>query len=155
MVRSRYGNGGGGGSGPYGGDNIPLTAPTDDYSDYSDDTDSTSGSSSSSSSLQHTPRSSEEYRDYALNSGGDAGRPPRKAICLALALLLSGIALLTLGLMLVTGLIDSDYWKRGFILLLVGALVFLPGFFVSRIALYSYLGYRGFSYQDIPEFYAD
>ena len=36
--------------------------------------------------------------------------------------------------------------------LIIGILVFLPGFYHLRIAYYASKGYRGYSYDDIPDF---
>ena len=36
--------------------------------------------------------------------------------------------------------------------LIIGILVFLPGFYHLRIAYYVSKGYRGYSYDDIPDF---
>lgn len=36
--------------------------------------------------------------------------------------------------------------------LIIGVLVFLPGFYHLRIAYYASKGYRGYSYDDIPDF---
>lgn len=37
-------------------------------------------------------------------------------------------------------------------MLIIGVLVFLPGFYHLRIAFYASKGYRGYSYDDIPDF---
>lgn len=36
--------------------------------------------------------------------------------------------------------------------IIIGLLVFLPGFYHLRIAYYAAKGYRGYSYDDIPDF---
>lgn len=36
--------------------------------------------------------------------------------------------------------------------LIIGILVFLPGFYHLRIAYFASKGYRGYSYDDIPDF---
>lgn len=36
--------------------------------------------------------------------------------------------------------------------LIIGVLVFLPGFYHLRIAYYASKGYRGYTYDDIPDF---
>lgn len=37
-------------------------------------------------------------------------------------------------------------------ILIIGILVFLPGFYHLRIAYYASKGYPGYSYDDIPDF---
>ncbi|KAG7274528.1 hypothetical protein CRUP_023905 [Coryphaenoides rupestris] len=63
---------------------------------------------------------------------------PYKAIALATFLFLIGSLL-----------IHSD---RTVPVLIIGILVFLPGFYHLRIAYYASKGYRGYSYDDIPDF---
>lgn len=41
---------------------------------------------------------------------------------------------------------------RAIPVLIIGILVFLPGFYHLRIAYYASKGYRGYSYDDIPDF---
>ncbi|CAB1318473.1 unnamed protein product [Coregonus sp. 'balchen'] len=63
---------------------------------------------------------------------------PYKAIALATFLFLIGSLL-----------IHPD---RTVPVLIIGILVFLPGFYHLRIAYYASKGYRGYSYDDIPDF---
>lgn len=42
--------------------------------------------------------------------------------------------------------------ERAIPVLIIGILVFLPGFYHLRIAYYAAKGYRGYSYDDIPDF---
>ncbi|KAJ7418596.1 hypothetical protein WISP_58218 [Willisornis vidua] len=44
---------------------------------------------------------------------------------------------------------DTD---RAIPVLIIGILVFLPGFYHLRIAYFASQGYRGYSYDDIPDF---
>nr|DAD45772.1 TPA_asm: hypothetical protein HUJ06_004002 [Nelumbo nucifera] len=57
-------------------------------------------------------------------------RPPIKEIALAISLLIFG----TLGLFFTA----------------LGAVLFIPGFYYTRIAYYAYKGYKGFSFSNIP-----
>uniref|UniRef100_A0A671SB05 Transmembrane protein 230 n=1 Tax=Sinocyclocheilus anshuiensis TaxID=1608454 RepID=A0A671SB05_9TELE len=50
------------------------------------------------------------------------------------------------------GYIDLQHRDRTIPVLVIGILVFLPGFYHLRIAYYASKGYRGFSYDDIPDF---
>uniref|UniRef100_UPI00398F1343 transmembrane protein 230-like isoform X2 n=1 Tax=Pristiophorus japonicus TaxID=55135 RepID=UPI00398F1343 len=77
---------------------------------------------------------------------------PYKAIALATILFLIGSLLITVGTLLLTGYIDSSYSDTTWPVLIIGILVFLPGFYHLRIAYYASRGYRGYSYDDIPDF---
>lgn len=46
----------------------------------------------------------------------------------------------------------SQHSDRTVPVLIIGILVFLPGFYHLRIAYYASKGYRGYSYDDIPDF---
>uniref|UniRef100_A0A3Q0QTV3 Transmembrane protein 230 n=1 Tax=Amphilophus citrinellus TaxID=61819 RepID=A0A3Q0QTV3_AMPCI len=69
---------------------------------------------------------------------------PYKAIALATVLFLIG----SLNLLSHT---FSCYY-RTVPVLIIGILVFLPGFYHLRIAYYASKGYPGYSYDDIPDF---
>lgn len=49
-------------------------------------------------------------------------------------------------------LCHSQHRDRTIPVLIIGILVFLPGFYHLRIAYYASKGYRGYSYDDIPDF---
>ncbi|XP_073509751.1 transmembrane protein 230 [Phyllobates terribilis] len=77
---------------------------------------------------------------------------PYKAIALATILFLIGTLLIVIGSLLLTGHIGSGGNERAIPVLIIGILVFLPGFYHLRIAYYASKGYRGYSYDDIPDF---
>ncbi|XP_045188509.2 transmembrane protein 230-like [Mercenaria mercenaria] len=77
---------------------------------------------------------------------------PTKAIALATTLFVVGSVLLVVGSLLMTGYIDAKYGDRTWPVLILGSIMFIPGFYHVRIAYYAYKGYAGFSYEDIPEF---
>ncbi|XP_038641258.1 transmembrane protein 230a [Scyliorhinus canicula] len=77
---------------------------------------------------------------------------PYKAIALAVILFLIGSLLITIAALLLTGYISSSYSDTTWPVLIIGILVFLPGFYHLRIAYYASRGYRGYSYDDIPDF---
>ncbi|KAL5021297.1 hypothetical protein ScPMuIL_000452 [Solemya velum] len=77
---------------------------------------------------------------------------PYKAILLAAVLFLTGSLLIIIGALLLTGYISSEYADRTWPVLIIGALMFIPGAYHVRIAYYAFKGYTGFSYDDIPEF---
>ncbi|KAJ8347107.1 hypothetical protein SKAU_G00285080 [Synaphobranchus kaupii] len=77
---------------------------------------------------------------------------PYKAIALAAFLFLIGSLLIIIGALLLAGYIHVSHPDRTVPVLIIGILVFLPGFYHLRIAYYASKGYRGYSYEDIPDF---
>ncbi|XP_018587121.1 transmembrane protein 230b [Scleropages formosus] len=77
---------------------------------------------------------------------------PYKAIALAAVLFLIGSVLIIIGALLLTGYIEVSHPDRTIPVLIIGILVFLPGFYHLRIAYYAWRGYHGYSYEDIPDF---
>ncbi|KAI5620059.1 transmembrane protein 230 [Silurus asotus] len=77
---------------------------------------------------------------------------PYKAIALATFLFLVGSLLIIIGSLLLTRYIHVENPERTIPVLIIGVLVFLPGFYHLRIAFYAAKGYRGYSYDDIPDF---
>nr|XP_057921152.1 transmembrane protein 230-like isoform X1 [Doryrhamphus excisus] len=77
---------------------------------------------------------------------------PYKAIALAVFLFLVGTLLITFGGLLLAGTIVVEHPDRTIPVIIIGILVFLPGFYHLRIAYYAAKGYRGYSYDDIPDF---
>uniref|UniRef100_A0A2K6KKZ8 Transmembrane protein 230 n=1 Tax=Rhinopithecus bieti TaxID=61621 RepID=A0A2K6KKZ8_RHIBE len=72
---------------------------------------------------------------------------PYKTLALATVLFLIGAFLIIIGSLLLKG--GADRAVPG---LIIGILVFLPGFYHLRIAYYTSKGYPGYSYDDIPDF---
>ncbi|KAK9522521.1 transmembrane protein 230b [Anarhichas minor] len=77
---------------------------------------------------------------------------PYKAIALATVLFLIGSLLIVIGSLLLAGYFGATHSDRTFPVLIIGILVFLPGIYHLRIAYYASKGYRGYSYDDIPDF---
>ena len=75
---------------------------------------------------------------------------PTRSIIIAIFLFLLGLAMLTLGVLLLTGIIESKFWDRCYPLLFLGTIVFIPGAYHVRIAYCAWRGYHGYSYDDIP-----
>uniref|UniRef100_A0A3Q4I150 Transmembrane protein 230 n=2 Tax=Pseudocrenilabrinae TaxID=318546 RepID=A0A3Q4I150_NEOBR len=75
---------------------------------------------------------------------------PYKAIALATILFLIGSLLIIIGALLLAGYFGHT--DRTVPVLIIGILVFLPGFYHLRIAYYASKGYPGYSYDDIPDF---
>lgn len=74
---------------------------------------------------------------------------PQGAIALAVVLLVTGTSLLIYGAKHLAGhIIRTDGAGWGFIIL--GSITFIPGMYVTTIALGSWLGLHGFKYSQIP-----
>ncbi|CDY39148.1 BnaA07g01440D [Brassica napus] len=76
-----------------------------------------------------------------------SNRPPVKEISLAVSLLLFGILGIVSGFFMAYNRYCE--WSRIFFIVL-GCLLFIPGFYYTRIAYYAYKGYKGFSFSNIP-----
>lgn len=76
-------------------------------------------------------------------------KPPVKEISLALALLVVGTFGMIMGFFMMYNKIGGDR-GHGIFFMILGALLFLPGFYYTRIAYYAYKGYKGFSFSNIP-----
>ncbi|XP_008302416.1 transmembrane protein 230-like [Stegastes partitus] len=79
-------------------------------------------------------------------------RVPYKAIALAIFLFLIGSLLIIFGALLLSGTIQVEHPDRTIPVIIIGIVVFLPGFYHLRIAYYAAKGHRGYSYDDIPDF---
>jgi len=77
---------------------------------------------------------------------------PYKAILMATVLFFGGTLLIIIGSLLLSGHIDVKYADRTWPVLLLGLLMFIPGVYHVRIAVYAWKGYAGYSYDDIPDF---
>ncbi|XP_049906925.1 transmembrane protein 230b [Epinephelus moara] len=77
---------------------------------------------------------------------------PYKAIALAAVLFLIGSLLIIIGSLFLAGYFGAPHSDRTIPVLIIGILVFLPGIYHLRIAYYASKGYRGYSYDDIPDF---
>lgn len=77
---------------------------------------------------------------------------PWKAIILSTILSIGGFILLLVGILIVTGHIDAQYQDRMHSMIVLGAIMFLPGAYHLRIAFCAFRNIPGYSYDDIPEF---
>ncbi|KAK3743712.1 hypothetical protein QZH41_012397, partial [Actinostola sp. cb2023] len=50
------------------------------------------------------------------------------------------------------GYVAAQYADRTYPLLIIGSLMFIPGFYHVRLAYCAWKGYRGYSFDDIPDF---
>ncbi|WVZ57326.1 hypothetical protein U9M48_007724 [Paspalum notatum var. saurae] len=76
---------------------------------------------------------------------------PWKSIALALFLLLLGTSLLFLSYFIFTGHMEGDS-SQAYGLLFLGFLSFLPGFYETRVAYYSWRGAPGYTFASIPDY---
>jgi hypothetical protein len=74
---------------------------------------------------------------------------PYRAIFMALLMFLFGITLIILGVLSLTNVILQEYYDRSWIILLLGILIWLPGFYHLRIAYFAWRKYDGYSFEDI------
>ncbi|KAL3526551.1 hypothetical protein ACH5RR_011207 [Cinchona calisaya] len=86
--------------------------------------------------------------DYAPKS---YDKIPWKSIFLALFLLLVGCLLLLLASFIFTGHMAGEL-SQAYSLLGLGVLAFLPGFYETRIAYYSWKGAQGYNFASIPDY---
>ncbi|PKU79817.1 transmembrane protein 230-like [Dendrobium catenatum] len=78
-----------------------------------------------------------------------SSRPPIKEIVFAVALLVFGSLSIIAGLIMATHQIGGDR-VHGIFFAGLGSVLFLPGFYYTRIAYYAYKGYKDFSFDNIP-----
>uniref|UniRef100_A0A0D9WKC0 Uncharacterized protein n=1 Tax=Leersia perrieri TaxID=77586 RepID=A0A0D9WKC0_9ORYZ len=76
---------------------------------------------------------------------------PWKSIALALFLLLLGSSLLFLSYFIFTAHMEGDN-SQAYGLLFLGILSFLPGFYETRVAYYSWRGAPGYTFASIPDY---
>ncbi|KMZ73206.1 hypothetical protein ZOSMA_150G00050 [Zostera marina] len=76
-------------------------------------------------------------------------KPPIKEIALAVSLLVFGTLGIVLGLIMAANRVGGDR-AHGIFFAVLGSVLFLPGFYYTRIAYYAYKGYKGFSFANIP-----
>ncbi|XP_072977333.1 uncharacterized protein [Typha angustifolia] len=76
-------------------------------------------------------------------------RPPIKEIALAVALLVFGSLGIVLGAIMAANHVGGDR-THGVFFAILGSVLFIPGFYYTRIAYYAYKGYKGFSFSNIP-----
>lgn len=95
---------------------------------------------------------SESSFDPRFDMSAEASdRIPWKSIGLAVFLLLFGCILLILSLLVFTEHMGGDK-SQAYGLLGLGTLTFLPGFYETRIAYYSWRGAQGYRFAAIPSY---
>ncbi|KAL8138228.1 hypothetical protein V2J09_004229 [Rumex salicifolius] len=81
---------------------------------------------------------------YAIHN-----RPPIKEIVLAVSLLVFGVLGIIIGIFMAANHAGGDT-AHGMFFSILGAVLFIPGFYYTRIAYYAWKGYKGFSFANIP-----
>ncbi|CAN6216064.1 unnamed protein product, partial [Urochloa humidicola] len=84
--------------------------------------------------------------------GGAVGGPrgaPVKEIAFAAALLAFGVLGVVAGSFMAAHQVGGDS-AHGIFFAVLGVVMFIPGFYYTRIAYYAYKGYKGFSFSNIP-----
>ncbi|KAF7806707.1 transmembrane protein 230-like [Senna tora] len=76
-------------------------------------------------------------------------KPPIKEIALALSLLVFGTLGIVIGSLMAYNHVGGDS-THGLFFAILGTVLFIPGFYYTRIAYYAYKGYKGFSFSNIP-----
>ncbi|KAF7837979.1 transmembrane protein 230-like [Senna tora] len=81
---------------------------------------------------------------YVVNN-----KPPIKEIGLAVALLVFGTLGIVIGSIMTYNRVGGDR-AHGLFFAILGTILFIPGFYYTRIAYFAYKGYKGFSFANIP-----
>ncbi|PIN08606.1 putative membrane protein [Handroanthus impetiginosus] len=99
------------------------------------------------------------YVDHAFSISDDdimmetsyavSNKPPIKEISLAVALFVFGTLGIVLGIAMAVNKVGGDR-AHGLFFAILGGILFIPGFYHTRIAYYAYKGYKGFSFSNIP-----
>ena len=76
---------------------------------------------------------------------------PYKEITLAVVLLVLGTIMLTLGSLMLTGHLP-DAFDRGYPLVILGAILFIPGSYNTYTAYWAWRGAEGYSFSQIPQY---
>ncbi|GAB2267391.1 hypothetical protein Dimus_002376 [Dionaea muscipula] len=87
--------------------------------------------------------------DLMIDSYSVNNRPPIKEIALAVSLLVFGVIGIGLGLFMTANRVGGDT-GHGLFFTILGGVLFIPGFYYTRIAYYAWKGYKGFSFSNIP-----
>ena len=90
-------------------------------------------------------------RSHLVKFKKNSTRIPYKAIACATAQFLIGAFLIVTGCLLLVGYISKVGANRAVAVLIVGILVFLPGFYHLLIAYRAHRGCQGCSYSDLPD----
>ncbi|XP_034847326.1 transmembrane protein 230-like [Mirounga leonina] len=90
-------------------------------------------------------------RSHLLKFKKSSTKIPYRAIACAAAQFLIGAFLVIVGCLLLAGYISKVGANRAVPVLIIGILVFLPGFYHLLIAYRARRGCQGYSYSDLPD----
>ncbi|XP_054167240.1 transmembrane protein 230-like [Oppia nitens] len=94
-----------------------------------------------------------DFCDQNNKQVSESRRIPWRAICLALFLLVFGTAIIVISILIYLRVIVNIKPNDGLlVLVLLGVIMFIPGFYHIRIAYYAYHRCYGYSFDDIPDF---
>ncbi|ESW26900.1 hypothetical protein PHAVU_003G157700 [Phaseolus vulgaris] len=79
----------------------------------------------------------------------ESNKQPIKEIALAISLIGFGTLGILIGSLMSYYHIGGDT-AHGIFFAILGSILFIPGFYYTRIAYYAYEGYKGFSFSDVP-----
>lgn len=120
--------------------------------------------------VEYSQLNSDDFTDSQFRAPAEPSYIPWKAISLAVLLFVAGLVMLTVGSLIVGGVIDTkvryqnnmrnsfvtifllQYHDRMWPLIILGAIMFIPGAYHVRIAYYAYKRFPGYTFEDIPEF---
>ncbi|KAF3616070.1 hypothetical protein CQW23_16202 [Capsicum baccatum] len=99
--------------------------------------------------VDHAFSISDEDMMIGGSTAADNNRGPIKEIALAVSLLVFGTLAILLGVFMAINKVGGDT-AHGLFFAILGGVLFIPGFYYTRIAYYAYKGYKGFSFSNIP-----
>lgn len=101
------------------------------------------------------PRDEDYYHDDQFEDTVPI-KAPVKSIIVAVALFVLGTIMLTLGSLMLAGVMGQGAGSfKATPLMVIGSIIFIPGAYNARTAYYAWRGYHGFSYADIAGFGED
>jgi len=105
-------------------------------------------------SVQEIPKRKKKFADFVPEQFCIPQRPiPWTAICYATILFVIGTVLLLCGCLIHVGHVDNEkYGDRLWPLIIIGALMFIPGSYHVFIAIQTFRGIRGYEFEDFPDF---
>lgn len=91
----------------------------------------------------------EDHR-YAIAEEGDPWVARKKSMAAGVLLLLVGCVCLALGIAIVSGLMETAHSDRGWPLVVVGLMTFLPGSWATTISVMAYFRVSGYRIEELP-----